>query len=268
MEIITLSVTNIDASDRLRPIDEDYANLIGASMAQYGQRAPVEVLPARADGLYPLISGAHRWRGAAIHGLPVLAVVRHVDADTAELMQIDENLSRHELNALDEAEFLRRRQEIWRKLYPETKAGGARKQNDKLVVLTQTFSQATADKLRVSERSIQRKVKRAKELIRSGVIDRVRGTWLATRGAHLDAIIKLDSAEQRAVIELLLEAGDGEDAITVADAIRQVRQAPAETEDAVEKDFRKLCRLWERAAPAAKQRFRTFLATEGRGKRS
>ena len=173
------------------------------------------------------------------------------------------------ISALDEAVFLQRRQEIWRKLYPETKAGGARKQMDKFVHLIDSFADATADKLGVSPRTIRRRIARADELGRSGVIERVRGTWLATRGTYLDQIIKLESAEQSATIDLLLEAGEGEDAITVAEAVRQVRQVPEAAEDIPERDYQKLVRLWNRADVTAKKRFKVFLSGEaGAGRRS
>ncbi len=270
MEIVTLSVTSIDASDRLRPIDDDYAAMIGASMAEYGQRAPIEVLPANADGRYRLISGGHRWRGAQLAGLEtVAAIVRDVDHLQADLLEIDENLTRHELNPFDEAVFLARRKEIWVELYPETKQGKAKKKNDKFVVLFESFATATADKLGVSVRTIERRTRRHDHIF-ADVRDMIAGTWIARRGAYLDAIVALDAAEQRAVVQLLLRpTADGTE-VAISEAIRQVRQAPDVRPDPAEEDYKKLLRMWARADVAAKQRFRVFLSNEiaeGRGRR-
>jgi ParB family chromosome partitioning protein len=273
VEIFTLSVTSVDASNRLRSVDDDYAKLIGASMAQYGQRAPIEVLPARPDGMYPLISGGHRLRGAQLAGLETIAaIVRAVSDLEADLLEIDENLTRHELNALDRAVFLERRKVIYEELYPEAKHGGSRakKQADKFVDLLKSFSDATAEKLGVSPRSIDRAVARARNIV-PAVREMIGTTWIARRGAHLDAIAKLDAGEQRAVVQLLLQPTEDGSEMTVAEAIRQVRQAPDVEVDVPEADYRKLVRLWEKADVTAKKRFQEYLGRSastprGRGK--
>lgn len=267
MEIVTLRVDQIDGSNRLRPIDEDYATMIGASMAQNGQRMPVEVLPARPDGMYPLISGGHRWRGAQVAGLTTIAaIVRDVTELQAELLEVDENLTRHDLNELDRAVFLERRKSIYDELYPETKPGAARwkGQSDKFVVLMKSFSEATAEKLGCSTRSVERAVARARH-ISSEVRALLAGTWVARRGAHLDAIGRLTSDEQMAVARLLIAPrADDEAQMTVAETLRIVRQVPAARVDVTERDFKKLLRLWQRSDISARAKFRRHLAAEDR----
>ena len=236
--------------------------MIGASMATFGQRAPIEVLPARPDGKYPLIAGAHRLHGAKMEGMEtILAVIRDVSADTAELIEIDENLTRHELNALDRAVFLERRKDIYERLYPEAKAGGNRKkdQNDKLVVLIRSFSAETSEKLGLSVRSIERMVERARG-IAPAVRDQIAGTWLATRGSHLDALAKLPAGEQHAVVDQLLH----HDVTSVSEALRIVRQVPVKATDVVEADFKRLVRVWERSDMTAQKRFLEHVRAQGR----
>ncbi|MFT8664020.1 MAG: hypothetical protein ABF772_03195 [Acetobacter orientalis] len=46
-------------------------------------------------------------------------VVKNVNDDEVELLEIDENLCRRELSALDRATFLTRRQDVYQKLHPE-----------------------------------------------------------------------------------------------------------------------------------------------------
>lgn len=253
MEVVHLSVTDIDAGDRLRPVDEDYAAMIGASMAQIGQRAPIEVLPQRPDGKYPLIAGAHRVHGAILAGLTTIsAVVRDVDPDTASLIEIDENLMRHDLNPLDRAMFLAQRKDIYERQYPKTKAGAARwkGQTEKFFALIPSFSAATAEKLGLSERSIEMMVKRAR-FIAPAVLGRIKGTWIARVASHLDAIAKLGAEEQMAVVEQLLD----HDVASVAEALRIVRQVPPKRVDVVEGDLQRLQKLWNKSDITAKAQF-------------
>ncbi len=263
MEIVMIGVDQVDASGRLRPIDEDYATMIGASMAQHGQRAPIEVLPLNEAGHYPLISGAHRLRGAQLLGMATIAaIIRPVSDLQAEPLEIDENLTRHELNELDRAVFLERRQTIWEELYPETKQGGNRRRdkNDKLVVLVRSFAKATAEKLGCSPRTVERAVARARNIV-PAVREMIGGSWIARKGAWLDAIARLDAEEQRAVVRLLTSGGQ-EDASSFGEALRIVRQAPAPRVDVVEQDFQKLLRLWKRADVSAREKFREYINRE------
>ncbi len=267
MKIITLPLADIDVGIRLRPVDDDHAAEIGASMTAFGQRAPIEVLPRQAStGLYPLIAGAHRLRGATIEGMTaILAVVRDVDDLTAEVMEIDENLSRHELNALDRAVFMARRKDIYLNLHPEVKAGGNRKgdQIRKHADLIQTFSAATAERLGISESTIDRAVARANGL--SDATKKLIGTtWIARRASHLDAISKLVSEDQLAVVNLLLAHGAVGEMLTVGAAIRLIKQTPTTRTDVVDADFQKLRRLFERSDVGAQQRFREHLSQMAR----
>ena len=262
MNIITLPVAQIDPGERLRPVDDDYARMIGASMATSGQRAPIEVLPARSDGTYPLIAGAHRLRGAVLNEIDTVAcIVRDVSSLQAEQLELEENLIRHDLNALDRAVFLARLKEIYESAQPAAKVGaaGRARQNDKIVVLVRSFSEVTAEKLGWSRRSVERAVARVRDIM-PDVMSRVRGTWIARRGAHLDAIARLEAAEQRAVVELLLKDADGAEAMSVADALAVVRHAPATRADDAAAQTNKLLRAWNSAGPKVRDDFLAFLA--------
>ena len=69
-----------------------------------------------------------------------------------ELAEIDENLIRNELTALERGEHLARRKAIYELLHPETKQGGDRKSEDAKskpqdAVLIEPFTQDTAKKV-------------------------------------------------------------------------------------------------------------------------
>lgn len=267
MDIVMIPVDQIDGGIRLRPVDEDYAALIGASMAQHGQKAPIEVLPLNEGGFYKLISGEHRRRGAQLQGMQTIAaIVRDVDSLTAQLLEIDENLLRHELNELDRATFLLARKDVYEALYPETKRGAARwkNQNEEICVLMKPFTEDAAAHLGCSKRTVEVALRRVgKDGILPVVQEMIRGSWIARRGSHLDAIAKLDAAEQRAVVQLLLQPAEPGAEMTVAEAIRVVRQVPEPRVDVAEADYRKLLKLWKKADISAKAQFRAYLRAEG-----
>lgn len=112
----------IDASERLREVSEAHAVVMAASMAERGQRTPVEIV--RRGDRFRLVYGAHRYRGAEINGWADIEafIVEAGDAEV-RLREIDENLIRHELTALDRARFLAERKRIYEALNPETKNG-------------------------------------------------------------------------------------------------------------------------------------------------
>jgi ParB family transcriptional regulator, chromosome partitioning protein len=263
MQIITISPADVDFGERLRGIDDDYAALIGAAIAQNGQRSPIEVRPRQPDGKWPLITGAHRVRGAILEGLTEIdAIVRDVTAQQAELMEIDENLTRHDLNELDRAIFLARRKELYEDLYPAAKAGGNRRKisNDKFVAKLVSFTEDTAEKLGCSRKSIERAVRRAND-IPSDVLAQIKGTWIARKGIHLDALVRLTNEEQRLVVAQVLSRG----ATTLADAISSVRGQREARVDVPTADFEKLKRVYLAADVTAQARFRTWVAKHGRG---
>jgi ParB family chromosome partitioning protein len=270
MDVIAIPVIDVDPGKRLRPIDEDHAQAIGAVMAQNGQQMPIEVQPQRADGKWPLISGGHRLRGAELWELPTIeAVVRDVDDMEALLLQIDENLFRHDLNALDRSVFLARRKALYLELHPEAKAGGARQkgQKPKFGFLFPSFADATAEKLGFSKTSINRAIDRA-----NGLSDEVKAligtSWIAQRGAYLDAIKVLTSAEQRDVVRLLLERAEAGDTLTVASAIRTVKNIQPARKDITEADFQKLMRVWKRCSLEVQGKFLREIGAKITGGRS
>ena len=113
MNIVTIPLDRIDVGDRLRAVDEEYAQLIAASMASDGQRAPIEVKAEGKDGVHRLIAGGHRCRAAQIAGLTDMqCVVLKVSDLDARRLEIEANLCRHELSELDRSTFLARWKEV------------------------------------------------------------------------------------------------------------------------------------------------------------
>jgi len=85
-----------------------------------------------------------------------------------ELARIDENLCRNQMTALERAEALGDRKEIWERMHPEAKQGGDRKSKaaikTKSLRVDSSFAADTAKKTGGSERSVQQYAQVAKNL--------------------------------------------------------------------------------------------------------
>lgn len=98
----------------------------------------------------------------------------NVDELHAEMIEIDENLIRRNLDSIDEGNKLLRRKQIYEALHPETKAtynGGSFKGNQHKKEVTETVSHTTksfvddtAEKMGVSPRTIELKIQTARNL--------------------------------------------------------------------------------------------------------
>ena len=118
----------IEVEDRLRAVDEAAVEHIAESMEQRGQIYPIQVTTIE-PGRFRLVNGAHRVAAARKLGWTHIEafLVDGLEEEEVRLLEIDENLCRAELNAIDKAHFFAKRKEIYLRLYPETRNGGDRK---------------------------------------------------------------------------------------------------------------------------------------------
>ena len=270
-ETVLLPLDAIDDSDRLRVVDPDYVQLLAAAMDEHaaqhggtGLRTPIDVNKADKKGRHKLIAGAHRIAAFRLRGLTEIpAIVISANKLQAQLLEIDENLMRRELTPLDRATFLAKRKEVYEALHPETKHGGDRvsEQVAKSGDLVSRFTADIASKLDISERSVQLAVTRFKR-IAPDVRERIATTWLARKGAMLDAIAKQEPAMQRAIVSQLLAAEGAPKTVQAAlDRINGVTAPAAKPED--EQRYDALIKAWDRAGQRVRDRFVDFLAAQG-----
>ena len=253
LSVVSIPLTEIDVGDRLRGIDDDAAAVIAASMQEQGQRTPIEV--RKVGKRYRLIAGAHRMRALVLAGIDTaFAVVVKADDLHAQLLEIDENICRRELNELDKATFLAKRKEVYEALHPETKHGGDRKsdQVDSLVHLIPSFTEATAQKLGLDARSVRRSVHRYTSIV-PDVREKIAGTWLANNGAQLDALSRETPEFQRQIANFAVQWPGVKN---VSEILRQIRNQPRKKPPTT---YDKLVALWNRADDATKLRFQEFL---------
>lgn len=242
-------------------IDEDWVDFLSVLMEDVGLRTPLWVQDADETGLHQLIAGAHRLAAAIRLGwTEIRADVFSVDGIDARMLEIDENLFRRELSPLDRSVFLAERKALYEAKYPETKRGGDRKsdQSDNLVSLVPSFADATALKLGVDARTVFRAIARA-EKIAPDVRKKIATTWIASKGAMLDALIRLDPDVQRKVVDALLREGGPKN---VAAALVELNGAPIE-ENAEDAGYLALVKAWRRAGARGRDAFIEFLRGEG-----
>jgi ParB family chromosome partitioning protein len=124
-ETRTIALSGIAvAKRRLRALREEAVNALVQSMAVQGQLQPIVVRRDDGGG-YRLVVGLHRFEAAKKLKWEKIncTVFDDMDADQAELAEIDENLIRADLTLAEEAVHIGRRKELYEKVHPETMHG-------------------------------------------------------------------------------------------------------------------------------------------------
>lgn len=208
-DLRTIEIARIDASERLRPVDPAYVEVIAASMAQIGLTEPITVRPDPAKpGFYLLVAGAHRFFAAklVLGWTEIAAILTPLRDAEARLVEIDENLMRRELGALDRAVFLAERKRLWETAHPFVKNGGdpktKKKQRDSQManLAIWNFSKETSERTGLSERTVRRAVALVADLS-PDVIARIRGTYLEDHASDLEKLAGLHPDEQDEIAE-------------------------------------------------------------------
>jgi len=265
-------LNHIDVSDRLRDVNADEVKKLQISIADQGLQNPIVIRPAHAidrtdktrwahgdwDG-YVLVSGGHRYHAAQALGWAEIPAII-VEPETplkARLLEIDENLYRHELNALDRAVFLAERKAIYEELHPETKHGaqggvGSKKnEND-----TVSFSKDTAEKVGLSKRTIERATSIYDGLSPTS-LERIKGTWLASKQGELLHLSTMNEETQAQYLDLMLR--DDDPIQGVAKCKAHLAGTPTHSLTTEERTLEKLKRLWAQADPATRATFRAHI---------
>jgi ParB family chromosome partitioning protein len=258
LENIVIDPALVVVSDRLRDIDRAWVEAIAASIKQKGQDTPIQVRRCADDRLH-LVAGAHRHAACLSSGLDIRAEVIACSDLEARLIEIDENLFRRELGALDRAVFMSERQAVYLQLYPDTAqgvAGGKARQGAASDILS--FAAETAKRTGFSRRTIERAVKIA-HAIPVEIRERLRGTPYADRQVDLDALAGLSPEQQRQVVALITGGG----AKTLKAAIAIVDGTTEPESDPDDRQYDALMKCWGNASPAAQSRFLAALRLNG-----
>jgi hypothetical protein len=198
--------------------------------------------------------------GELIYGATRLAAYRHLGKTTIpaniykkdqlrnDLMGIDENLTRTGLSALDEAEELARRKEIYLVLYPETGVGkraGKPPRGNKNERIA-SFAEDAARKTGKTERTVQQRVAIAHN-IPQDIRDAIRGTSICRKKKDLTTLSKLPRKTQDKYAELVGEGKDKEAAKLLRKPRKPKRErAPFELDRAIRLIEDAIGEHWER----------------------
>ena len=180
-QFATIKINEIYLKDRKRQADSEKIKELSESIKTIGLLNPISV--SKDSGGYRLIAGLHRLSACkSLNWQEIPACVMELSGANSELAEIDENLIRCELHYIDRAELLKRRQEIYEELYPETTKSEKVKKNLKQFstetdtvsvsdndsnskcLQVNTFTADTAKKTGLSDRTIQQDLQLSKNL--------------------------------------------------------------------------------------------------------
>lgn len=262
----TIKIVDIDDSDRLRPVDKDQAALIAQSMEETGVvENPIVIRPViGAEHPYKLTSGGHRLEAFRQLGLTDLEIGKHVVIRDqgeleARLSEVDENLARHELNALDRAFFMAERKRVYLEINRVHGRGGDRK-SDRVKPETNSqslgfefserFSANAAKRLRLGEETIRLALRIADKLDREAAA-LIRGSVIETNQNELLLFIEMPAAEQRRAAAAI-HAGQAK---TTAQARIAIGVAKPIKDDPQAKLLATLHDCWRRASSRTRDKF-------------
>jgi N6-adenosine-specific RNA methylase IME4/ParB-like chromosome segregation protein Spo0J len=197
--------------ERLRALRNDTVKSLMESMTANGLLQPIVLRPRGSAG-YWLVAGRHRFEAARNLKWESIAatIFEGMDADHAELAEIDENMVRADLSPAELALHTDARKTLYEKLHPETKTGKApakrggkggklESQNENL-----TFVKDTAEKTGKGRSTVARNATRGKE--GRDWLKEITDTPL-DQGDEIDALIGLP-ADDRAKLIARAKAGE------------------------------------------------------------
>ncbi len=263
MNIKKITVVDIDDSKRLRPIDTVYVEELKASFTERGaMMTPIEVRPS-GDG-YVLVAGAHRLRAAQGLGWQKIdAVVFDGTEEEALLREIDENLVRHDLTALDRAIFVARREAVWLENHPGLTSQEIAAQNRWHATDIMSFASNSAKTLGVTAKTVHRWLDLAGvvEGLSAEVKAKITGTDIANKPGEIRAIAALASDDERLAVLGRLLVDDKARPKTVAAATNVVRNTVPEHRSREGAAFDTFTDSWMRY-PNFKKWVREFIAKQ------
>ncbi|MGE0256965.1 MAG: ParB/RepB/Spo0J family partition protein [Alphaproteobacteria bacterium] len=263
-------LTGIEVGQRLRRVDPVKVAEIKGSFLDTGQVTSVAVAERKKGGRHLLLAGGHRYAGAAeIPWETIRADIWQPETDRPELefriVEIDENLRRHELTPYDRAIFIGERHAVFEELFPELASRGgdrrsaafnAEKSKRKDSVLK--FTRETAALAGRSDRTVERAL-RIFRLIPPDVKALIAGTSLTTREGDLYALTRYAPAQQKAIVKAVL-AADSATTVKAAAATLDGKRPARRERDA---QLQRLQDAWKRAGKPARTAFMEFLGEIG-----
>ena len=276
---IEIPISSIEVGPRLRSVDPAAVANLQVSIEESGWFGSILVRPlAGEEGAtrYGLVAGAHRLAAMkALGRARIAATIRPLSDDEAEQIEIDENLVRRGLTALERAEMVAARFAVWSRRFKDRLAadndgaakpkrgrpGNSVKLTEFLGGAPQTmgFAADTASEVGLSTATVERAF-RAVNGLPADLRQRLRGTWLAKNEGQLRQLAAIsDKSEQAKVADELIagRANSVSAAIATAAGRSPVKAVHTPADEAL-KAFRK---LWGSASPSAREAILDDLAS-------
>ncbi|PZO05427.1 MAG: hypothetical protein DCF29_07965 [Alphaproteobacteria bacterium] len=269
---VELRLSLIDVRDRLRPVRQSAVDDLIVALTEGVLGHPITVRPV--EGRFELVIGAHRLEAYRQMGrLKIPAIVRSLSALEARQLEIDENLVRAGLTALERLTFMAERIETWAARNPDKvvmdasqpvklrgrppKAFLKLRKVDGYVPAMMGFVAETAHDTGLSRQSVYRAVQTLGGL-QAGQQARLHGTWIAGNDAALRQLAGIGEAEEQAKVIDLMLAGKtknvAEARALAAGVVPAAKTAPSNT---VQRDFEK---AWKAATPSQRDALLHWLA--------
>ena len=235
-------VSDVQVGTRKRTADPEKVKALAESMDAIGLQQPIAVWTGEPNEIL-LVSGATRLAAAKLLGWEEIPAVRvEMDELDRELWEIDENLIRAELTPTEEADHVARRKELWEmrqkvgKVFPLFTGRGH-----------EGFAADTAKKTGKTKRSVNQKVSRSKK-VAPEVKAEIQGTALDT-GVNLDALAKMEPAEQKAAVAKAKATGSK----------KVAKQEPKAKQTREDGGYKAVVHAFTKATPEARGRFVSWL---------
>jgi N6-adenosine-specific RNA methylase IME4 len=225
-----IDIATIIIGDRLRQVSPSKVAQLAESIAMVGLRHPLWC--QHTDDGPLLVSGAHRLEACRSLGWAVVPVMWDdgtLGDDERRLREIDENLIRNELSALEQGEHFHERQRILDSKGLLAKRGDNRHSRpDKLSGLESRTTEALAADIGLSGRTLRRRVEVARDIapdVRETVkeLRRQDRATVADNQAQLQVLAKEAPDAQRAIVSRIA-SGEAKDVHTAKSLIRQERR--------------------------------------------
>lgn len=248
MRKIHVFVKDVIVKEGRRSIDHYKVKELAESIKQIGLLHPITVKCDESDKTltYTLIAGAHRLEAFKLLGKESIdaKVIMKDDLQT-ELIEIDENLIRNDLDFIQRGELLVRKKEIYEELYPETKREATLVQNRNANIAERdkpSFVEDTAAKTGQSKRTIETEIQIAKN-----VIPEAKPVLQEQKISKTEAIkLSREEPEVQKKIIPIFESGQTkkvEEAKKIIDPIDEAYEKIVEDIEAKDKRVRKVMKL-------------------------
>ena len=257
-KIETIAIAEIHVPEDRRALKEDFASLYAAGIRRGRVFPPILVrrTPNAKGGKFTLIAGLHRVRGHEIAGLAeIRADIVKADTGEAREIEIEENLFRNGLSALERIDAVADYRRIFEEKYGRITRGGDQKSKGQVGTLIEEvsllgvveesqeghFYARVTERLGLSSRSAKRLSAIAKSL-QSALHDAIVNTPIEDNQSAIERLSKLPVRDQVKYATLLAKNGGD---LEAADAAL----APKPVQSAADKLNSRLIDTWGRIKP-------------------